>query len=1299
MIRLTKRLVVKLWQGLLLAVILIGILSGVARLLAPVVAGYRGEVAQWAQETLGQPVRIGDMAARWRGFGPRLVLHDVALLDARTRRPNLQFSEVRIDLNLIDVLRSGNPVPQRVTVVGAELLVKRRSDGSIVVQGLEDLQAQGDGGGASPLYLLPWRLAFRDSTVFWENQAIGAEPVRFENVAVTLVNDGPRHQLDASLNLPGKDRGRMELHADLRGALDRPGAWVGDVYLKGGRLALGELLEGRLPEGYVFERGRGDMELWSRWEGGRMRRLQGRIGWKDLRLSAGGRTGREDARVLEVERLGARFLWEKQVRGWRFGMEEIDLRRAGRSWPGGGLSLAVRYDDQNRLRLEAGIEFLRLEDLQAVLDLFPPPPGPAAEALAGLRPRGDLRGIQIGYTETADAPRWSFSGRMEHLHTIPWGDIPGMKNITARVEIDQDRGAVLLDSRRAGLDFPGLFRAPLELERLAGLAQWVRMPDGGWRIRADDLAARNQDIRTRTRIRLDLPGPSGPSPFLDLQTDFEKGAVSSAHRYLPVGIMDKGLVDWLDRALAGGRVTSGSCLVRGRLGDFPYENHAGRFEVLFGVEELVLDYYPGWPRVEEVAAEIRFLDNGFDAWITEGRILASHIRRAHGRIDRLSEGSPFELEGETRGPLGDHLRLLRETPLSEDFAATVANMRAEGEARLAVDFAIPLADDGLPPFRIHGRVDFQNSTLHLEDWQLSLEAMRGRLGFDREGIRAKGIRARVLDTPVAIDIGPAPAGTEGTRIRARGAVASATLVKRFPDMGLGVLEGTADWLLSLDIPSPGAGPETPARLVAESDLAGVAVRLPAPLGKAAAAPRHFRLATEFGDGPARPVQIRFGDILDAALLLDLRDPRDMKLLRGELRLGGGGARLPPTDEMRLHAVLDELDLGPWLDRLEGAPLEAPSRPLSVDARIGVLRKGEFELREVALDLEQKAGVWSGRLASNLFAADVTTASLDRDLLDLRLQRLDLNFRPGGKTKKPGTERPPGREDLLDPRDFPALRLDAETLVLNEKDLGPLTLNVRRVDRGLMLEQTTIDSHQLSITASGHWLMVGQSPESSLIFDLKTSSMGDLLADLGFTRNIQGADATIGGRLKWPGGPQRASLASIEGQVSMRIGKGSFLEVEPGIGRVFGLLNITALQRRLMLDFSDLYGKGFSFDRIEGTFDLEKGDAYTNNLQIDGPAANILITGRTGLVKEDFDQQIIVSPQLTDSVILGTAIANPAVGAALFLFKNITGKNLDKITSYQYQVTGPWDNPVMSRKESLLLSTDQGDAPADAPDEP
>ena len=137
MFRLAKALTVKLWQLLLLLVVLTGVLVGLARVVMPELSSYRDQATQWAEEALGQPVQISDIAMTWRGFGPQLILQNAALLDTGNRMPLLQFAEIRIDFGIIDALIKGTATPRNITIVGAALHVKRHLDGTVTIAGID----------------------------------------------------------------------------------------------------------------------------------------------------------------------------------------------------------------------------------------------------------------------------------------------------------------------------------------------------------------------------------------------------------------------------------------------------------------------------------------------------------------------------------------------------------------------------------------------------------------------------------------------------------------------------------------------------------------------------------------------------------------------------------------------------------------------------------------------------------------------------------------------------------------------------------------------------------------------------------------------------------------------------------------------------------------------------------------------------------------------------------------------------------------------------------------------------------
>jgi uncharacterized protein YhdP len=191
-----------------------------------------------------------------------------------------------------------------------------------------------------------------------------------------------------------------------------------------------------------------------------------------------------------------------------------------------------------------------------------------------------------------------------------------------------------------------------------------------------------------------------------------------------------------------------------------------------------------------------------------------------------------------------------------------------------------------------------------------------------------------------------------------------------------------------------------------------------------------------------------------------------------------------------------------------------------------------------------------------------------------------------------------------------------------------------------------------------------------------------MRDLGYGENIAGKRGNVVAAVSWPGAPQSNLIARLDGSVTIQVDDGQLLSVQPGAGRIFGLMSIAALPRRLSLDFTDFTGKGLAFDTIRGDFRLKSGDAFTENLLLKGPAAEIGIVGRTGLERRDYDQTAVVTGSFGQSLpVAGTLAGGPVVGAALLVFSQIFKEPLKGMARGYYRITGTWENPVVQRVEA------------------
>jgi len=245
----------------------------------------------------------------------------------------------------------------------------------------------------------------------------------------------------------------------------------------------------------------------------------------------------------------------------------------------------------------------------------------------------------------------------------------------------------------------------------------------------------------------------------------------------------------------------------------------------------------------------------------------------------------------------------------------------------------------------------------------------------------------------------------------------------------------------------------------------------------------------------------------------------------------------------------------------------------------------------------------------------------------------------------------------------------------------------KTDNGLIMNNLVISGADTVLTANGQWQVENDEQVTQLTAKLKTERFSDLLTDLGYSTGFDAGESSNKAALEWRGNPLQFSVGKLNGSMTIKISKGQLEDVSPGAGRIFGLLSLQALPRRLTLDFSDLFKKGFSFDRIKGNFLIEQGDAYTTDLYLDGPAARIDVSGRAGLTTRDYDQLITVTPDLTGSLPLaGALLGGPIAGGVVFALDKLLRPAIDDITRYQYTVTGSWDDPKVERLENVVVDS-------------
>jgi uncharacterized protein YhdP len=214
---------------------------------------------------------------------------------------------------------------------------------------------------------------------------------------------------------------------------------------------------------------------------------------------------------------------------------------------------------------------------------------------------------------------------------------------------------------------------------------------------------------------------------------------------------------------------------------------------------------------------------------------------------------------------------------------------------------------------------------------------------------------------------------------------------------------------------------------------------------------------------------------------------------------------------------------------------------------------------------------------------------------------------------------------------------------------------------------------------GVWLAWDTQPQTQVKLKLEVANIGNLLARLKLPPGIKDGTAKLEGTLSWASSPQSIDYATLSGNLQLNAEKGQFAELEPGAAKLLGILSLQALPRRVTLDFHDMFSKGFAFDKIISSINFNQGVATTDKLRINGPLAEVNMSGQVNLDQETQQLNVKVTPSYTSSLALaGLLIANPIIGGAAYLVQKAFKDPLGHLITYEYNITGTWADPVVTK---------------------
>jgi uncharacterized protein (TIGR02099 family) len=1284
------------------ALIAAAVAIGLLQLALPLVAHYPDRLAGFLAQRLHRPVRFDSVQSEWQPSGPLLIVHGLTLGPEYAGGESLSLRRAAIKFDLSAWLK---PAHRWVTLRLTGLELRMRHDGSgwrVLGLGNPNQRQQ------APLQSLPVDLDLHNLTVSIDDAEARRSYV-LSSPRLRVVSIGNTLRFGGKVARQGSPQPITVVGRFV------PSRQDADLYIAGRALDLAGMVRGVNLQGFDLHGGHGDLELWGSWRGNSLRSTAARFDLHDLALSApGGRHAATPslAGVVELEHEADR--WELRYRGAGRPGDDID--------DVGGLILQMRGGGNTRTIVMAARD-LDLTPLLPLAGLLPQAPAGTSDWIAAAHPHAQI---------SAAALRWNGNGRyaiVAHLHALgakAQGRLPGADALDGTLRGDSGALSFEIPRQAVKLDYPAVFRQPFAFKTFGGtLVAWRE--DDAWHFATDELDFDNDQFGAEGRAEVILPG-HGEKPFVDAYAILLHGEVPAAKLFLPTS-MPASTIQWLDRGLVAGKVDAGSVAMRGSLEDWPFVNHKGRFDALGRVSDAVLDYGDEWPRADHIDATAEFLDNQMIIEATHAETAGNTVTHAIATIPDLGNGE-LNLAAEGRGSGATLLGFVKSSPVGKDAAATLSSLNLSGDGKLAFTLVLPFAKP--QTFALDGNLQLSNGAVVARQWNFALQAINGGLHFDQKGFRADNLSARWHGAPANLSIalgGDTSDPAYQLQAALSGAFSPASMLRDYPDLAplSKVARGVANFRIGFTI-AAGGKPENAAKaLSVQSDMRGVAMLLPAPLDKPASTvlPMSLQLGLPI---PGAEIDLSLGDLLRARG--HLPDPNAHKPAALGVMFGSAQPEIP-AGGMIVNGRAPTLDLGGWAQLAAGEG--ASTNPLTSTAAAAVsglptLTQAQLSTAE-ALAFGTKLGELSLRFASNpdadvirfdgaSLAGTLTlpTRNLAQRGISADLQRLYWPEVASPAATPPAAAPPPAApapaaphtaantaavssaapspntvstaampvtppvttSDALSglaPSSLPPLHIGVADLRLGEARLGETHFESAPVANGMRITRMETQSKNVQIRAQGDWLGTAQASHSQMQIDLRSDNLGRMLEAFGFGGLIGGGKNThvvING--SWPGAPTAFALANLEGTLKFNIGEGRILEVKPGVGRLFGLFSVADLPRRLTLDFGDVYKSGFGFNSVTGDFTIKNGNAYTDNVEIKGPAADIRIRGRTGLRTHDYDQIVDANPHTGGALAVVGAVVGGPIGAAAGL---ALSRGLNQAAHARYSITGDWTHPVIT----------------------
>lgn len=1294
-------LATRLWRTFLWGALTIAVIWAVSvtllRLFLPNLNQYRDDIEAQVLHSTGVHLEFDSVRGYWGNLTPALALKHVQVFLPGETIPIVSIDKVDAEIDLLASIQHLKPKLSDVNIEGLRADVSRwplfPENAS---QAPKEQRAPDSLKNVQNLFLkqLGEFSLFNSSIQYLapngEIRLVDIDRLRWKNEA-------NRHRAEGIVSIAGTHLNKVSVMADFTENGDLR-YLDGQFYVSAQNIRVVPWMPQSIKEATTIDSGRVSLNSWLTLQQGKP--VDAMVELMPSHLIWG---GEQSPHQLDIKK-GVLEL-KPDGEGWKVQGSEFQIKTNHDDWPQFQFSLNWQKDHQ-----AFNISRLDIQYLAPLIGVFDSQ-SEAVKWLDKLRPVGSIEDIRVNIPK--QPAKLTYSATLTDGGVQQWDLVPGVNHLSATITGDSDNASIKATLNNQTVPYGDVFQAPLNIEHSQLNLVWQRYA-GGWTIWSDKVQAKTPDLSVMGEFKLDFPDKQ--SPFLSIYAEADANKAGETWRYLPTLALGRDLTDYLSSAIQAGSAKTAKILWYGALEDFPYTNHKGIFQAQLSLKNARFSFDTAWPAINDLELDLLFENSSMYLHSPSADLMGVHANQIDGVIPDLAANGHIEIHAKASSE-GEAVRdYMMSTPLVDSVGAALTAVQVSGPVNAELNLSIPF--DGQTP-DVKGFAQLTDNPIHVQTPAIELQHANGRINFNNDVVTGSGLKAQLLNQPIAIDFnGNSQGQGYSVGIDVVGDAELSKFKQQIDSSWLKPLAGNAPWNLGVNLQLNDVG--FTYQIDGNADLEFLTSQYPAPLGKALGIKGQARLQAagnqEHVNARVTLPNVKYQADINIKEPTPILTATNLIVGRGDFKVSPLGGHFLSINNNKFNAdewmsfVMDgehalyvkPADKDPVVVSTQSSKEETKAKPITVTAATSqpsslmpvipmpevisvntqTLVLGGLDWHKVKLNGIHRPLNWR----FNLSSSEIMGSGEYRNKKDLILALDSVHiFVPewdSNQEEMPETLISDKAQDepLISEFDrqfhqyMPNLSLKIDDLWLQGYKVGTVDMQLERQQDRLVWKNLDFKTGSNHLKAKGWWELKGDKSHSDFDLSLSGKNNSEVMARFGINSGIQKASFDISTSANWDGAPWSVKTDTLNGHLKTEFKDGVITDVN-GAARLLGLFSLDSIVRKMKLDFTGVFDDGMTFDSIDGTANINQGVFITNDLEMDGAAGDMTLKGKADLNTRLVDAEVTFVPDLTSSIPLVSAFAvAPQTALAIFAITKVLSPVVDVFTKIRYEIKGPLDSP-------------------------